>query len=100
MVNWSSPSSPVLSLSVKVESATSTDLTFKLWTRLRDIARAHRSPGGNQPQKMTPDERLCLGGRDMSGEHARSDSDSIALRTIYAILSKLAFVSIEIHVNC
>ena len=64
--------------------------TVRKWQK-----RQHRSPGGNQPQKMTPDERLRLSGRDMSGEPTRSDSDSIALRTIYAIFSKTGWVTIR-----
>ena len=31
------------------------------------------------PKKMIPDKRSCLYCWDMSGEHPRSDSDSIAL---------------------
>ena len=61
------------------------------WLQIRfKQTRPHRSPGGNQPQKRRPDEQLRLGGRDMSGEHARSDFDSIALRTIYAIWAKFS----------
>ena len=33
------------------------------------------------PKKMIPDKRSCLCGWDMSGEHARSDFDPIALGT-------------------
>ena len=52
--------------------------------------RTHRSPGRNQPQKIVPDKRSHLRGRDMSGEHARSVSDPLALRTIYAIWAKFS----------
>ena len=38
-------------------------------------------------------------GQDMSGEHARSDSDPTALGTWYTIWAKFMFFCIENHIN-
>ena len=54
--------------------------------------RAHRYPAPDQPQEIVREKPLRVRRRDMSGEHARSRFDSVALGTLSAVFAKFSFL--------